>query len=1248
MSRGVLLVAVLSLAALSVLLVPADRAGDAARIAEIQLLLDEGRAADAIAVGRALLAAVESRHGREALETARALDLLVEALRTARHTGWSETLDLAERSVAIKRRALPQGSPELAESLAALAGVLSSRKSERRRALELFDEAEKALSAAPGENDPVLAEILAGRGYLLQLMNRAEEAKPVLERSVAIREEAFGREHRETARGLHLLSYAHDGLRDHETAQRVAEEALAIRESLLRPDHPEIGDSLSAVSAFRLRLGKSAGLTPMLERALAIRERSFGAEHPATLDVLWNLALQLSNEGQAERSESLHLELISIFEKKGGPKHPKLQGVLRNLGGLYNRTGRLEDARDAFRRALFVAEANDVADSALGRELHNLALVLKPLGQLDEARRMFERSLSLVEKSDGPESRAVALVLHSFGNLKLDLGEFTSARAMFERSLAIREARFGHDHPVIAHSVVGVAESLWSLGDRGAAKSWLERAARIYERLDPPSPRNQGYVLAQLGRLLGELGDFDGAERHLDRALELRTREGETVQRGLTYEAYGELRARQGDHEAAIERFSRSLDAREENGEHDHPDTATTLVRLAGSLEDVGRHEEARRHVERALAIRRASFGSSHPEVRRAQVQLARIDRTLGRDDDAFDAAIEGHLGGLEHVTLTIRALSERRALAFADEAPSGLDLALSIAIEEPTEQRTDRVWGAVARTRAVVLDEMARRVRASVGAEDAETTALRRELAHARERLANLLVVGPGDDPRGRYARILARARRESEEAERALAEKSAPFAEDMKTERRSWREIVERLPPGGAIVSYVLFDRQDHVETNETGDYARLTSIPSYAAIIARPDGSPAKLVDMGPASEIERLVRVWRDAVATEPPKIKQAARRAELSYSSAGEKLREAIWDPVARELGEDRRVFIVPDGDLHFVSFATLPAGADRYLVETGPTLHLLSSERDLLQRPRPEGEPLDLLAVGAPDYDADPGAVDLGALAGASERMARLASEAKRPSTHRGSSASCETFRKRRFSALPAAATEVSEIVRLWRSASSGSLGRPPEAIALTGAQASEGLFKRLAPRHGVLHFATHGFFLGDDCSSRATSGSDGRRGGPAVAAAMSESPLHLSGLAFAGGNRRADAGEGREDGVLTAEEIASLDLHAAAWVVLSGCDTGLGAIRPREGVLGLRRAFRTAGAGSLIMSLWAVEDTAAREWMERLYRGRTNGLSTAGAVRGASVDVIEARREAGRSTHPFYWGAFVASGDWR
>ena len=121
--------------------------------------------------------------------------------------------------------------------------------------------------------------------------------------------------------------------------------------------------------------------------------------------------------------------------------------------------------------------------------------------------------------------------------------------------------------------------------------------------------------------------------------------------------------------------------------------------------------------------------------------------------------------------------------------------------------------------------------------------------------------------------------------------------------------------------------------------------------------------------------------------------------------------------------------------------------------------------------------------------------------------------------------------------------------------------------------------------------------------------------------------------MALAGANQRQATGLDEEDGILTAEEIAALDLSGVEWAVLSACDTGIGEVKAGEGVLGLRRAFQVAGARTLIMSLWPVEDQVARDWMRQLYRARlVLGLTTIDGVHQANLKTLRQRRAKGQS----------------
>jgi CHAT domain-containing protein len=298
-----------------------------------------------------------------------------------------------------------------------------------------------------------------------------------------------------------------------------------------------------------------------------------------------------------------------------------------------------------------------------------------------------------------------------------------------------------------------------------------------------------------------------------------------------------------------------------------------------------------------------------------------------------------------------------------------------------------------------------------------------------------------------------------------------------------------------------------------------------------------------------------------------------------------------------------------------VSLTALPWARDRYVAEVGPTLHILPTERDLVADHAPGGR--GLLVAGDPDFQR----------AAPDTPPVPTAAPGRRGSPL-GGDRDCTSPLDLEFRRLPHFAQEVAEIAALWREL----VPTGGEAVTLSRHQATESAVRQLAPGRRIVHLATHGFFLHDRC----------RNGMPAA----SSQALLRSGLALAGASRRGETTRGQEDGVLTAEEAAGLELAGVEWAVLSGCDTGMGDVEDGDGVFGLRRAFQVAGARVVIMSLWPVDDESAHLLMRGIYRARfASGQPTAEAVRSASLEVLRARRARDESDHPFYWAAFVAAG---
>ena len=112
------------------------------------------------------------------------------------------------------------------------------------------------------------------------------------------------------------------------------------------------------------------------------------------------------------------------------------------------------------------------------------------------------------------------------------------------------------------------------------------------------------------------------------------------------------------------------------------------------------------------------------------------------------------------------------------------------------------------------------------------------------------------------------------------------------------------------------------------------------------------------------------------------------------------------------------------------------------------------------------------------------------------------------------------------------------------------------------------------------------------------------------------------------------------EGNLLSAEEVAGLDLRGCELAVLSACETGLGEVRTGEGVFGLRRAFVLAGARTLVMSLWKVPDEQTQELMVDFYRRVLAGQPRADALRQAQLTLRQ------KYPDPYYWGAFICQGE--
>lgn len=362
----------------------------------------------------------------------------------------------------------------------------------------------------------------------------------------------------------------------------------------------------------------------------------------------------------------------------------------------------------------------------------------------------------------------------------------------------------------------------------------------------------------------------------------------------------------------------------------------------------------------------------------------------------------------------------------------------------------------------------------------------------------------------------------------------------------------------------------------------------------------------------------------------------------------------MWQPVETLLARAgvKLVLVSPDGPLGRLPFDALPGKEpDHYLLEDWP-LAVIPSPAALAQPPlKPKMPPVgNLLVVADVDYNLLPSAGTSQSAPAPSNDFAQFD---RGPARDAGQDP---------WPPLDGTLGELAMLERLYKD----SKFDPQRIKTLAKAEATTAALCRAAAGYRYLHLATHGFFASPKFHSALEQQLDAPRSGTdRLVTSQSISGYHpglLSGLVLAGANHPQPQGD---NGYLTAEEVGTLDLRGVQLAVLSACETGLGNVAGGEGLLGLQRAFQAAGARTVVASLWKVPDQATRLLMERFYKNLWQAapnqprMTKLEALREAQLWMLREGTSRGLVTEgdppsadkrlpPYFWAAFVLSGDWK
>ncbi|MDE6682770.1 MAG: CHAT domain-containing protein, partial [Muribaculaceae bacterium] len=364
-------------------------------------------------------------------------------------------------------------------------------------------------------------------------------------------------------------------------------------------------------------------------------------------------------------------------------------------------------------------------------------------------------------------------------------------------------------------------------------------------------------------------------------------------------------------------------------------------------------------------------------------------------------------------------------------------------------------------------------------------------------------------------------------------------------------------------------------------------------YAAVVT-PKRGETRFVPLFSEKFVKDAGRVRGEsilnAISKENPTLIDAL------YSSVA--LADSVWQPILSVLPENiEDIYFTPEGVFHLWGIENMPAKA-----LDGKRLHRLSSMANIKGKKMNQG----LLSgksmiVGGLDYSlrADRDRED------GDKSKEKAVSDGKR-----GDFTAFVLLKERYpkvrelFRYLPATRTEADTISALLKG----------KATLLH--ELKEDVCKEILPGYNHVHIASHGYCLVSGLEGTPVSLSD---------SVMIDRSLLYSGIALTGANNM-EGTEGMDDGILSAREICDIDMNDVGLVVLSACQTAKGEITD-EGVSGLVRALKMAGAGTIVASLWEVDDNSTRLFMEGFYEGLQNGLSAADAYSSARSKLKEYTR---------------------
>lgn len=950
-----------------------------------------------------------------------------------------------------------------------------------------------------------------------------------------------------------------------------------------------VANSFSYLGSAHNQLGDLNKAIAWFEREKVLRADLGLTSTDAFSSSLYNLAYVYLQAGNYRQAGLMADQLIENDRKIYGVTSEEFISSVISTTDIYVQLDKFNETEKLLTSTIRQQEKNSLNHGLLLSKLGDLYTITS---QYSKAAKALNTALDILAKAAGENSAEYISASINLGILCMEQGKFPQAEEAFDHALT----EITPDNVAYTPTLNNQALVYQSLGQ-------LERAEKAFREIRATDSVVIGtthpdfaVTLSNMGLVYSDEGKFKAAETSLTRALDIQKMNDETNTASYARKLNNLARVYRmaGAPDKAIPLLEQALAIFKKTLGEKSPEYASTLYNLGIACWKTGKGSIGLKYLKSSASIRAEKLGKKHPLYAQSLQKIAEYQweqKQLKEAQQTFGAVFENYYNqiGTSFPVLT----EEEKAKFYYTNIKPSFEIFNSFAMELRKQDPLiiGDVYNHHINTKASIM-YASEKVKEAI--QTSKDTTLLRDFEQWQSQKEQIAKLYSQNQSPAKIDSLLQSA----DLLEKTLARRSAVFSSQFIRKKADWHDIQKTLKENEAAVEIIRYQAYSPAAGGKFQDDV------VYAFLILTKDSkAQPDLVLPGNGKDMEnKFLNYYRNNI--------QFTLDDNRSFKNYFSTLHEYL------KKNKIKKIYLSPDGVYNQISLNTIrDPETQQFLLDTYD-IRLVTNTREVLERKTAKSNSQSSVLIGFPKFNLQTG--ESSATGTATRSLTRG------DNLSRGLRGGLLRYMRGEdgITVLPGTQVEINQISKL-----------SPNPEVFMEDMASEGLIKQvISPM--VLHIATHGYFLEEEENSQLSK--EGSTG-------YVPSPLLKSGIILAGAENFLKTGipvnDDGDDGILTAYEAMNLKLEDTELVVLSACETGLGVVKNGEGVYGLQRAFKMAGAKNLIMSLWSVDDAATQELMSNFYSERSRQEDPHTAFRIAQQKLKE------KYPHPFYWGAFVMVG---